>query len=526
MTTDLDPVVALAAALLSGSESTRAGLIRSSKASSNSTSGFNSRTCAVLDALAALCVREPKSDVIAIGCRYQKPSTELIIASNDGPPPELTLKQLGSIWRLLQDISNRMLSGNEVSIDERAESPEFDISQSYGDTTFHTLFIEIFKHSFMLAQKRSRKYMPVLEAFDQQYSRWIAHKESMDCQQQALAEWKHKETFEQFRVIISALASMNQQLVALQNKAWVADSKEMEHLISTWWIIDKWGSEVLKNRVACDTWADDVKAFGNLYYYNKTLGQSTNNIGSYNQPCRLKRAIEKLCTIHFQVGTLIRFAFSRRMRFMLCERDLVITAVNLDALTNKRPMPSTETEWCKVLQGVFDRQELLFDGTPEVARANEKEIFRKALAQGSPIMHCECLLVAYLLCRGTFPSVSYIGLSKLSCKPCFLWLQAVSKYTGYQFNTKRSHDKWYSRWSAPALEGNKHKSAIDKLFLTKVESELCEELMASKVARPRAQSDSSNSSEVSKANLKVPNLGEMLRLLKSNSPFSLTKNKD
>ncbi len=137
-----------------------------------------------------------------------------------------------------------------------------------------------------------------------------------------------------------------------------------------------------------------MKAFGKLYI-TKTLGQSTNNLGSSNQPCRLKRAIEKLCTIHFQVGTLIRIAFSRRMRFMLCEGTTVITAVELDTPTNKRPMPSTETEWCKVLQGLFDRQELLFDGTPEEAQANEK-IVRKALAQGSPIMHCKCLLVAYL----------------------------------------------------------------------------------------------------------------------------------
>lgn len=148
-------------------------------------------------------------------------------------------------------------------------------------------------------------------------------------------------------------------------------------------------------------------------------------------------------------------------------------------------MPSTETEWCKILQSVFDRQELLFDGTPGEARANEKEILRKALVQESPKMYCECLLVAYLLRRGTFPSVAYIELSKLTCKPWFLWLQVVSKYTGYQLKTKGSHDKWYPRWSAPALEGHKCKSAIEKLFLEKVECELCEDLMASRVARPR-----------------------------------------
>lgn len=265
-----------------------------------------------------------------------------------------------------------------------------------------------------------------------------------------------------------------------------------------------------------------MKAFGTFY---KTLGQSTNNVGSSNQPCRLKRAIEKLCTIHFQVGTLIRFAFSRRMRFMLCERHPVVTPVELATPTNNPPIPSTETEWCKVLQGVFDRQELLFDGIPGEARANEKEIFRKTLAQESPIVYCECLLVAYLLRRGTFPSVAYIGLANSSCKPCFLWLQVVSKYTGYQFKTKGSHDKWYPRWSAPALEGHKGRSAMEKLFLEKVECELCEELLASGVARPRAHSDSSNSSELSYPRQTWMGLAERLNSIRSNSGFSLAKNR-
>lgn len=70
-----------------------------------------------------------------------------------------------------------------------------------------------------------------------------------------------------------------------------------------------------------------------LYIYS-TLGHLTNNVGSSNKPCRLQRAIEKLGNIHFQVGTLVRFAFSARMPFMLSERNFVITPVKLDAPTN------------------------------------------------------------------------------------------------------------------------------------------------------------------------------------------------
>ena len=280
---------------------------------------------------------------------------------------------------------------------------------------------------------------------------------------------------------MGALTSMNEQLLALQKKAWVADANEAEYFVETWWHIHSVGETVLENR-ACDTWADDVKGFGNLSVYS-TLGQLTNNVGSTNEPCPLQRAIDKLCTIHFQVGILIRFAFSARMRFMLSECTLVITPVELDAPTNKRPMPSTETEWRKVMQGILYAQELELSGPTQEAQKKEKKIVGKALAQGSLVEHCECLVVAYLLRHNSPPPVSYIGCSKFSCKPCVLWLQAVGEETNCKFDTKGSHDKWYPGWSTPALADYTFKSKIDDSFLRKVESELYEGLKASSVAR-------------------------------------------
>ena len=112
-----------------------------------------------------------------------------------------------------------------------------------------------------------------------------------------------------------------------------------------------------------------LKAFGNLRVYS-TLCHLTKNVGSSNIPCRLQKAVEKLCTIHFQVDTLIRFAFSSRMRSI---SSIVITPVKIDASKNKnkQSIPSTETGWRKVLRGIFDRQDLRFEGSPEEVQANE-----------------------------------------------------------------------------------------------------------------------------------------------------------
>lgn len=271
MIPDLDPVVALATGLLSGSVSTQASSNRSSQVSPDPTSGFHHRTCAVLDALAALCACKPSSDVIAIACRFHKQNTELIIASNNGPPPSSTLKHLENLWYILREISDHVVSGKDSSTDERVESPQFDITQSFGDVSFQKLFKEIFHFSFQKIQKREAKYGPIAETFNQQYSRWFAHQKSMGFQGRAAAEWRYEETFDHLRIWMEALKVMNKKLITLENKAWVLDPNEVDSLIETWWFIYTAGTELLKNRAACDMWAEDVKQFGNLYLYS-TLG--------------------------------------------------------------------------------------------------------------------------------------------------------------------------------------------------------------------------------------------------------------
>lgn len=141
---------------------------------------------------------------------------------------------------------------------------------------------------------------------------------------QAVEERKFEETLGELTVLIGAFNVMNKMLLGFQKNGWVLSAMEVRRLIKIWCYIYRAGTKVLKNPLGCDIWADDVKSYGNLYAYG-TLGQSTNNVGSSHEPCRLKRAIEKLCTIHFQIGILIRFAYSPRMRFMLTERKLRIT---------------------------------------------------------------------------------------------------------------------------------------------------------------------------------------------------------
>ena len=47
---------------------------------------------------------------------------------------------------------------------------------------------------------------------------------------------------------------------------------------------------------------------------------------------------------------------------------------------------------------------------------------------------------------------TYIGVSKLSCTPCQLWIQGYNSLSGPSFYTRGSHGKWYWPWAMPELE--------------------------------------------------------------------------
>ena len=47
---------------------------------------------------------------------------------------------------------------------------------------------------------------------------------------------------------------------------------------------------------------------------------------------------------------------------------------------------------------------------------------------------------------------SYIGVSKLSCSPCQIWIQGYNKVQGPKFYTRGSHGKWYWPWGIAQLD--------------------------------------------------------------------------
>ena len=71
--------------------------------------------------------------------------------------------------------------------------------------------------------------------------------------------------------------------------------------------------------------------------------------------------------------------------------------------------------------------------------------------------HCQCALAHYLTMRhgdswDNISAFSYIGVSKLSCSACRIWLEAFNGVGQQKIYTRGCHGKWYWPWGMPSAE--------------------------------------------------------------------------
>jgi hypothetical protein len=125
----------------------------------------------------------------------------------------------------------------------------------------------------------------------------------------------------------------------------------------------------------------------------------------------------------------------------------------------------------------------------------EKAVIDRLLTMKQLTVHCECALISYVHRNPSFPAFSYIGMSKLSCKPCHLWLSAYNQHANSgRYYTKGSHEKWCLGWKTPLLD-EKTQAKVDDVLVHMVEEEFCEKEEEMGKARKRIRSsDGSNSS--------------------------------
>jgi len=177
-----------------------------------------------------------------------------------------------------------------------------------------------------------------------------------------------------------------------------------------------------------------------------------------------------MMSLQRHIEVLVGFAYSRKLASILQARQLRLCV--LPAVTSASPdFPCTLADWETTMALFIERHGLSphKDGVLEDARAMAEYLGGNTLR-----VHAECRLVVTLMERQGPAAVSYIGVSKLSCRACAAWLSSLQSVYGIRFSTKGCHGKWYPGWDLPQIPTRSQDDLenvlkLNSLFKSKIE---------------------------------------------------------
>ena len=198
---------------------------------------------------------------------------------------------------------------------------------------------------------------------------------------------------------------------------------------------------------------------------------------------RLRRFIEKITTFYRHIHALNLSAYSPRLS-PIYKLDFSIISVPVPAASIPAVIPTGTQQWLEIRDAMYRLEG--YESTSSACPIPRNFHGR------TPVIHCEISLILYLDSTSDKPTFNYIGVSKLSCKACHLWITAHRKCTkGLKRYTRGSHDKWYP-WYMPQCS-----EEINRHFVGLVATEYCEEgQRRGAVRRLSSESDSTAASDV------------------------------
>lgn len=372
------------------------------------------RTFKVLDALASLAVSRQKSQVVSIGLQFDTNSITLTIAEND-PVTAETIEYVSKTWRMLRDLSQIYAGKRNSQRDAGPDrwqhwvglSPPVPRNLSLADDLISQLASHVYTFTDEKFWRRLNRWWPPLRAFTNQYitikNHNLNHEESL-LRDSVLA----------FRMGLDALGMRDERL----SVRWPDVVRRMDTAA-------EYASELLADKYRLESWVHAM--------------QST-------FPLRL--ALEKVTSHHRYFTELVGFANSPRLhRFFSLTPTFVAVPDCFDHIP-RYTLPDGEDFWHTILNHICA------DTPVSLGRVVATLHNNLSGEDQDPCVHSECALVAHYEVhrgKGLTPPFSYIGVSKLSCMPCHLWLKALSERTGRNYYTRGAHGKWYRGWRAPNI---------------------------------------------------------------------------
>ncbi|KAG0132958.1 hypothetical protein HOY82DRAFT_605409 [Tuber indicum] len=353
----------------------------------------NVRTIPITDALAHICVSAEKGQTFAVALQLDsvKEEARLTIAENKEVMSALVL-HLNKIWGKLQALSNEY-------VEQRIAKSEVHqlVSKPGGVTT---------------APGGNHQKCP---------QTWMSR----------ITKWRERRglflvTLDELR--LGADLEGFEQDLSYNSPGNPITDEEWEEAYFEGMMVNHYANLVLADRQECGC---EILA----------LKLQSNRRGD---PFPLRRALEKLTYLPRHIDTLLVFAQSPRLRPALQYR-MFVSPIPKQTRTIK--LPASQEEWKFFLKTACGEHD---DDGLEASAVKLLKLFGSE--EWACPVHCECGLIQYLQTKqgissnwDNVPAFGYIGVSKLSCSSCRIWIEAFNEQSGPQFYTtgRGSRGKWY-----------------------------------------------------------------------------------
>ncbi|ODH53245.1 hypothetical protein GX48_00441 [Paracoccidioides brasiliensis] len=433
---------------------------------------IHDRMTVVLDAVANVLVSKPKGEVIAVGFQQrQEPDREIIltIASNNDLP-DRTLQHarflLDKLHELGQEFANFRLE--KTAPDDRVPSPCIDEHQLPHDLLEKSNLFR--KDAFLFSLRKLRQRLNKPWARTSRASAFIEYVDIVDSSPRS-KDLDNCELIGHLRLIRNVLRFA----LPVVNQNNNHDPKDMAKLVDGMGQVDV----ALQKIQRINAWE------AKLFVITETKFP-------------LERFLKKVVSLSHAVDTLLKYARSPR----LYRRYLNRMKIHVQQLSNApRPISLPTGDWNDICKEVLLHRaatsllKLITDDCDQPGAVIRSRFENQDTVQ-APV-HCECAVALHLLASGR--AIPYIGVSKLSCLACALFLKSLSR-TGHQFCTKGSHAKVYFPWKYPDIEiaGSRisegHRAEILESFYESLSEIYVSRLQAREKLRKLSNSSAENGS--------------------------------
>lgn len=390
------------------------------------------RTFGVLDALASLSVGCKERQVVAVGLQLTMNARSgpnritITLADSDGVTVE-TIEYVRKIWVLLRDLASiyaacRAEASPNTRADWTGRSPPLPSGAIAADR--------------VIARLARHVYTFTADKFDRRVNKW----------------WVRLRTFTNDlcrikRHVLTASESTLRECVLHFNLGLAARNKPT---IDWPYLVEVMDTAAL----AATTLLEKAYSLERMVH-------------EMQSEFPLRRALEKLTSHHRHFMQLVSSVASPRLNRIFTFASKIAAVPECFEDITRFTLPHGVSAWRNVVAEIcVDNPELLEDDATMNRVSRDLDTKLSGYDQ-TPCVHCECALAAhYERHRGatTTPPFGYIGVSKLSCMPCHLWLRALAASTGRNYNTRGTNGKWYRGWRTPGRWGDADGAHLEQLM--------------------------------------------------------------